>query len=178
MSESHSGKRPRGPLVGILAGSDSDLPVLQESAAVLADLGIACEVKVVSAHRTPDDVAEFARGARDRGLKVLIAGAGESAQLAGFAAAYTTLPVVAVPVVVGPLLGLDSLLSTVQMPSGSPVATVAIGGGTNAGLLAAQIVGTSDDEVAGRLAALKADLAEACRATNRNLSRDKPRARS
>ncbi len=177
MSESHSARKPRGVQVGILMGSDSDLPVMQKAADALGELGIGCEVKVASAHRTPDDVAEYARGARERGLKVLIAGAGGAAHLAGVIAAYTTLPVIAVPVAIEPLRGLDSLLSMVQMPSGVPVATVAIGGATNAGLLAAQIIGTSDEEVASRLAAHKVELAEACRAKNRNLARDKPRAK-
>ena len=178
MSESHGSKKTRGPLVGILMGSDSDLPVMQKAADVLADLGIGCEVRVSSAHRTPDDVAEYARSARERGLKAIIAGAGGAAHLAGVIAAYTTLPVIAVPVAIEPLRGLDSLLSMVQMPSGIPVATVAIGGATNAGLLAAQSIGTSDEEVAARLATHRAELAESCRQKNRNLLRDKPRAKS
>ena len=135
-------------------------------------------MRVSSAHRTPDDVAEYARSARERGLKAIIAGAGGAAHLAGVIAAYTTLPVIAVPVAIEPLRGLDSLLSMVQMPSGIPVATVAIGGATNAGLLAAQIIGTSDEEVAARLATHRAELAESCRQKNRNLLRDKPRAKS
>lgn len=175
MSESHSARKTRGPQVGILVGSDAELPVLQKALEALSDLGIGAELKVASAHGTPEDVAEYARGARDRGLRVLIAGAAGAGHLAGAVAAHTTLPVVAVPVATEPFLGLDSLLATVQMPSGVPVATVAIGGATNAGLLAAQIIGTADEEVAARLAARKSELAENVRAMNRNLVRDKPR---
>lgn len=175
MSDTQAGASRKEPQVGILMGSDSDLPVMQKAAEILAELGIASEVRVSSAHRTPDDVAEYARGARERGLRVIIAGAGGAAHLAGVIAAYTTLPVIAVPVAIEPLRGLDSLLSMVQMPSGIPVATVAIGGATNAGLLAAQVLGTSDPGIAARLAEHRSGLAEACRQKNRNLSRDKPR---
>lgn len=171
-----AGKR-REPIVGILMGSDSDLPILQKAADILGELGIGHEVRILSAHRTPVDTAEYARGARERGLKVIIAAAGGAAHLAGVVAAYTTLPVIAVPVAIEPLRGLDSLLSMVQMPSGIPVATVAIGGATNAGLLAAQILGTADAEIATRLDAHREELAEASRQKNRNLVRDKPRAK-
>jgi len=178
MSESHSARKPRGPQVGIVVASDSELPVMHAAADALAELGIPCEMRVASSLRTPDDVAEYARGARERGLKVLVAGAAGSAHLAGALAAHTTLPVVAVPVAKDPLRGLDALLSSVQAPPGTPVATVSIDGAADAGLLAAQIVGTSDEDVAARLASHKLDLAEACRAANRNLARDKPRAKS
>lgn len=175
MSDAQGGSKRREPLVGILMGSETDLPVMQKAADALSEFGIASEIRVSSAHRTPEDVAEFARTARDRGLRVIIAGAGGAAHLAGVIASYTTLPVIAVPVSTEPLRGIDSLLSMVQMPSGVPVATVAIGGATNAGLLAAQILGVADEEIAARLAVHRSGLAEECRQKNRNLSRDKPR---
>jgi 5-(carboxyamino)imidazole ribonucleotide mutase len=134
------------PLVGILMGSDSDLPTMGEAAKVLREFDIPFEIHVSSAHRTPDRVIRFARDAEKRGLRVLIAGAGGAAHLAGVTAAHTLLPVIGVPMEGGALHGLDALLSTVQMPGGIPVATVAIGkpGARNAGLLAVQILALSD----------------------------------
>jgi len=132
-------------------GSDSDWTVMSDAAAALAEFGIAHEVEIVSAHRTPDRMIEFGRTARDRGLKVVIAGAGGAAHLPGMLAAVTTLPVIGVPVALAKLDGLDSLLSIVQMPAGVPVATVSIGGARNAGLLAARILSTSDAGLADAL---------------------------
>src|SRR4030081_1353679 len=131
------------PLVGIAMGSSSDLPTLEPAADILERFGVAHELRVLSAHRTPDAMADYARSAHARGLKVLIAGAGGAAHLPGMLAAHTPLPVIGVPVATGNLNGLDSLLSIVQMPRGVPVATVAIGGGANAGLLAVQKLGTT-----------------------------------
>jgi phosphoribosylaminoimidazole carboxylase PurE protein len=139
------------PSVGILVGSKSDLPVLEKCTARLDDLGIEYELEVRSAHRTPEDVAEYASTARDRGLKVIICAAGMAAHLAGAVAARTNLPVIGIPVAAGPLNGFDALLSTVQMPSGVPVATVAINGAANAAVLAAQILALSDPRLADRL---------------------------
>jgi len=140
------------PLVAVVMGSDSDWPVMEAAATALAEFGIAYEVEIVSAHRTPERMIEFGRTAVDRGLKVIIAGAGGAAHLPGMLAAVTTLPVVGVPVALAKLDGLDSLLSIVQMPAGVPVATVSIGGARNAGLLAARILSTSDSELAEKLA--------------------------
>jgi 5-(carboxyamino)imidazole ribonucleotide mutase len=142
--------------VAILMGSASDLPAMQPAADVLAELGVACEVRVMSAHRTPARAAEYASGAAARGVKVLICGAGGAAHLAGVVAAHTLLPVIGVPLNRS-LGGLDSLYATVQMPAGVPVATVAIDGAANAALLAAQILALSDDELAARLAARRAE---------------------
>ncbi len=134
------------PLVGILMGSDSDLPVMRECAAVLEEFGVPYEMTISSAHRTPERTKEFVEEAEKKGTRVFIAGAGLAAHLAGFVAAHTTLPVIGVPLEAGPLKGMDSLLSTVQMPPGVPVATVAIGkaGARNAAVLAAQILATED----------------------------------
>ncbi len=142
-----------GPRVGIIMGSRSDWPTMKRGATVLDDLGIAYETQVVSAHRTPDRLFQYAKSAKSRGLKVIIAGAGGAAHLPGMAASMTPLPVIGVPVKSNALKGLDSLLSIVQMPAGVPVATVAIGdaGAVNAGLLAAAILATGDDALAGRL---------------------------
>jgi 5-(carboxyamino)imidazole ribonucleotide mutase len=152
------------PLVGVIMGSDSDLRVMQDAVDVLAEFDVAYEVRVVSAHRTPDWLVEYARGARDRGLRVVIAGAGGAAHLPGMTAAMTTLPVIGVPVPLERLDGLDSLLSIVQMPAGVPVATVAIGNATNAGLLAVRILATADDALRGRLERHHAALAASVRA--------------
>ncbi|MFQ3663510.1 MAG: 5-(carboxyamino)imidazole ribonucleotide mutase [Chloroflexaceae bacterium] len=157
------------PLVGIVMGSDSDLPVLREAAEVCADFGVSCEVRVVSAHRTPHDMIEYGRTAHERGLRVIIAGAGGAAHLPGMLAACSPLPVIGVPVPGKALNGLDSLLSIVQMPAGVPVATVAIGGGRNAGLLAVQILATSDPTLLTRMLEYKARLADESRAKNRAL---------
>jgi 5-(carboxyamino)imidazole ribonucleotide mutase len=139
------------PLVGVVMGSDSDFSVMADAVAVLNDFGVAHEVQVVSAHRTPEKMIEYGHSARERGLKVIIAGAGGAAHLPGMIAAVTTLPVVGVPVPLARLDGLDSLLSIVQMPAGIPVATVSIGGATNAGLLAVGILSTFDETLAGKL---------------------------
>ena len=143
------------PLVGIIMGSDSDLPVMAAAGAVLAELGIAYEERIVSAHRTPDAMREYAMSAAGRGLKVIIAGAGGSAHLPGMTAAWTLLPVIGVPVRSRALSGVDSLASIVQMPAGVPVATVAIDGARNAGLLAAQMIGAWTPAVQERLTALR-----------------------
>jgi 5-(carboxyamino)imidazole ribonucleotide mutase len=142
----------KAALVGVIMGSDSDLPVMAEAARVLAELGVGCETTIVSAHRTPDRLASYARGAAARGIEVIVAGAGGAAHLPGMTASMTTLPVIGVPVRTKTLDGLDSLLSIVQMPSGVPVATVAVDGARNAGLLAARILAISRPELARRLA--------------------------
>jgi len=138
-------------LVGILVGSKSDMPVLEKCTARLEELGIEHEIEVRSAHRDPEGVSEYAGTARERGLKVIICAAGMAAHLAGAVAARTNLPVIGIPVTAGPLNGLDSLLSTVQMPSGVPVATVAVNGAVNAAVLAAQILALSDPDLLERL---------------------------
>ena len=146
------------PLVGLAMGSESDWPTMEAAADVLADFGVPFEARVLSAHRTPDAMADYARTAAERGLKVVVAGAGGAAHLPGMIAASTVLPVVGVPVQTRALSGLDSLLSIVQMPGGVPVATVAIGQAKNAGLLAVQILATADDGLRARLEAYKRDL--------------------
>src|SRR5919206_1113221 len=145
------------PLVGIAMGSASDLPTLQPAAEILARFGVAHELRVLSAHRTPDAMAAYARQAHTRGLKVLIAGAGGAAHLPGMLAANTPLPVIGVPVPTTSLNGLDALLSIVQMPRGVPVATVAIGGGANAGLLAGPILASGDPALLQRVLDYKAE---------------------
>jgi 5-(carboxyamino)imidazole ribonucleotide mutase len=155
--------------VGIIMGSDSDLPVMKEAANVLDEFGIGYEIKVLSAHRTPELTAEFASGAHKRGIKVIIAGAGGAAHLPGVAAAYHPLPVIGVPVKSKNLDGMDSLLSIVQMPSGVPVATVAIGGAKNAGILAVQILAAGNDELLNKLIAYKKKLAEDSKKKNKTL---------
>ena len=137
--------------MGILVGSKSDMPVLERCTTRLEDLGVEYEIQVRSAHRDPEGVSEYARTARERGMKVLICAAGMAAHLAGAVAARTTLPVIGIPVAAGSLNGLDSLLSTVQMPSGVPVATVAVNGAANAAVLAAQILALSDPDLAEKL---------------------------
>lgn len=149
--------------VGITMGSDSDLPVMQPAVDVLRELGVESEMRVTSAHRTPDEMLAYGSEAADRGLQVLIAGAGGAAHLPGMLAAVTRLPVIGVPVALRHLDGVDSLLSIAQMPRGVPVATVAIDGGRNAGLLAARILALSDPGLAGRLDHFRADLAAAAR---------------
>nr|WP_281173249.1 5-(carboxyamino)imidazole ribonucleotide mutase [Gulosibacter bifidus] len=141
------------PRVGIIMGSDSDWPTMKAAYEMCAEFGIACEVDVVSAHRTPDKMVNYARSARERGLQVIIAGAGGAAHLPGMVASMTTLPVIGVPVPLKYLDGMDSLLSIVQMPGGIPVATVSIGNATNAGILAARILGATDAAVAEKLQA-------------------------
>lgn len=137
--------------VGIIMGSDSDLPVMSNAAKMLDDLGVEYELTIVSAHRTPDKLVEYAKTAKERGLKVIIAGAGGAAHLPGMVASMTTLPVVGVPVQTKALGGVDSLYSIVQMPPGIPVATVAINGALNAGLLAAKILATNDEEISRKV---------------------------
>jgi 5-(carboxyamino)imidazole ribonucleotide mutase len=145
-------------MVGIIMGSDSDLPVMSEAAKVLDDFGVSYELTIVSAHRTPDRMYEYAKSAKSRGLKLIIAGAGGAAHLPGMTAAITPLPVIGVPVKTRALSGVDSLYSIVQMPGGIPVATVAINGAKNAGLLAVQILAAFDKELADKVDTYKADL--------------------
>lgn len=160
-----------GALVAVVMGSDSDLPVMQAAADALAELGIGCSLHVMSAHRTPDRAAEFARTARARGLRVIIAGAGGAAHLAGVMAGHTTLPVIGVPIGTKLAGGLDSLLSTVQMPKGVPVATVAVDGARNAGILAAQMLAIADEGLAGKLEEMKAAMAAEVEERSRKIGR-------
>lgn len=139
------------PKVGIVMGSDSDMPVMSKAAEVLDKLGVSYEMRIISAHREPDEFFEYAKTAEKKGFKVIIAGAGMAAHLPGMCAAIFPMPVIGIPMHTTSLGGRDSLYSIVQMPSGIPVATVAINGGANAGLLAAKILATSDDELLGRL---------------------------
>ncbi|HXC19540.1 MAG TPA: 5-(carboxyamino)imidazole ribonucleotide mutase [Acidimicrobiales bacterium] len=159
------------PLVGIVMGSSSDLEVMNGAVEVLGRFGISHEVHVVSAHRTPEAMIEYGLAARSRGLKVLIAGAGGAAHLPGMLAAVTTLPVIGVPVALAQLGGLDSLLSIAQMPRGVPVATVAVNGATNAGLLAARILSLGDDVLALALEAYRLELATQAAQQDRELPR-------
>ena len=151
-------------------GSDTDWPTMKAAADACAEFGIATDVRVISAHRTPQDLARYATGAHKRGMKVIIAGAGGAAHLPGVTAAFTPLPVIGVPIESKSLKGLDSLLSIVQMPSGIPVATVAIGGGRNAGLLAIKILAVGNQALLKKVLAFKARLADESRAKNRNLA--------
>ena len=145
--------------VGIIMGSASDLPVMEGAQRVLRELGVTCEMTVVSAHRTPDRMVDYARGAAERGIGVIIAGAGGAAHLPGMTASLTPIPVIGVPIKSrNSIDGWDSVLSILQMPSGVPVATVALDGGTNAGILAAQILGATDDALRARIAAFKEGL--------------------
>jgi 5-(carboxyamino)imidazole ribonucleotide mutase len=155
--------------VAVVMGSDSDLPTMQPAVEMLQRFGVACEVRVLSAHRTPLEMVAFAEGAAGRGLKVIIAGAGGAAHLPGMVASLTTLPVIGVPVQTKALSGVDSLHSIVQMPAGIPVATVAIGNGANAGLLAAQILATADPALAQRVAAYRQELHDQVVAKDRRL---------
>src|SRR5580658_6093731 len=157
------------PLVGILMGSDSDWPTMKLAADALSEFGIGSEAKVISAHRDPRGLEEYISGAPKRGIKVIIAGAGGAAHLPGVSAAFTTLPVIGVPIESKSLKGLDSLLSIVQMPPGVPVATVGIGAAKNAGLLAMQILAVSDDRLRKEMLKYKDKLAEESRAKNRTL---------
>lgn len=159
------------PLVGIIMGSDSDWPTMKAAAEVCEQFGVAHEVRVVSAHRTPDDMAKYGRTAHKRGLRVIVAGAGGAAHLPGMVASHTPLPVVGVPVESKALKGMDSLLSIAQMPAGVPVATVAIGNGRNAGLLAVEILATSGGSLQKKLLVYKAQMAKESRAKNKNLMR-------
>lgn len=160
------------PIVGIVMGSDSDLPVMREAAEVCEQFGVPYEIRVVSAHRTPADMADYGTNAHHRGLKVIVAGAGGAAHLPGMLASFSPLPVIGVPIPTKQLKGLDSLLSIVQMPSGVPVATVAVGGGRNAGLLAVEMLSTSNTELQEKLIAFKQRLAEESRSKNDTLGAD------
>lgn len=152
------------PTVGIIMGSDSDLPLMREAFDALAEFGIAAEVRVLSAHRAPDDALNYARTAAERGIKVIIAGAGGAAHLPGVLASSTPLPVIGVPVPLKVLDGMDSLLSIVQMPAGVPVAAVGVGAARNAGLLAVRILGASDAAMRDKVVAFQSRLAETARA--------------
>ena len=147
--------------VEIVMGSNSDLPVVKGAIDKLKEFGVDFEAHVISAHRTPYQAEEFAKGAKERGVKVIIAAAGKAAHLGGVIAAYTTLPVIALPIKSSLMDGLDSLLSMVQMPSGIPVATVAVNGADNAGILAVQMLALSDEELSAKLETFKTDMADA-----------------
>ena len=157
------------PKIGIIMGSDSDLPILQGAAKFLDQLEIPYELTIVSAHRTPDRLVQYAKTARKRGLRVIIAGAGGAAHLPGMTAAFTSVPVVGVPVKTSTLSGVDSLYSICQMPPGIPVATVAINGAQNAGILAAEILAASDDTIYEKLTAYKQSLKEMVETKAQNL---------
>jgi 5-(carboxyamino)imidazole ribonucleotide mutase len=156
-------------MVGILMGSDSDWPSMKAAADTCTEFGVSHEVQVISAHRTPQDLARYATGAYKRGMKVIIAGAGGAAHLPGVIASMTTLPVIGVPIIGKVMNGFDSLLSIVQMPSGVPVATMAIGGARNAGLFAVQILAVGSPELQSKMIKFKERLASESRAKNRNL---------
>lgn len=158
------------PQIGIIMGSDSDLSIMQKAIDTCKEFDIAYEVKILSAHRTPGEHGEYSKTAASRGLKVIIAAAGGAAHLPGVTAAHTTLPVIGVPIMSKSLNGMDSLLSIVQMPSGVPVATVAIDGAKNAALLAIQIIGTSDENVQKRLTDYKKKMAEESMNKNQKLN--------
>jgi 5-(carboxyamino)imidazole ribonucleotide mutase len=162
--------KENSPLVGILMGSDSDWPTMKLAAEALKEFGVASEAKVISAHRDPHGLEEYVSSAVERGLKVIICGAGGAAHLAGVTAAFTTLPVIGVPILGKSTDGLDSLLSMVQMPPGVPVATVAINGGRNAGILAAQIIATGDSRLQEKVKQFKVRLTEESRAKNKTLA--------
>ena len=151
-------------IVGVVMGSDSDLPTMRAAVDALGEFGVPFEVRILSAHRTPDEMLAYARGAAARGLKIIIAGAGGAAHLPGMIASATPLPVIGVPVVATPLAGIDALLSIVQMPAGVPVATVAVGNARNAGLLAVRILATSDRALLGAMERFQADLRQTVRA--------------
>ncbi len=159
----HAAARTGGPRVGIVMGSDSDWPVMKEATEALAELGVDFEADVVSAHRMPDEMLAYGREAADRGISVIIAGAGGAAHLPGMLAAVTPLPVIGVPVPLKHLDGMDSLLSIVQMPAGVPVATVSIGNARNAGLLAVRILAVADMDLRQKMIAFQADLGRAAR---------------
>lgn len=154
--------------IGIIMGSDSDLHVMSEAAVLCKEFEIPYELRIVSAHRTPDDMAQYGKSAVERGLKVIIAGAGGAAHLPGMVASFTTLPVIGVPIKSNSLLGIDSLLSIVQMPPGVPVATVAINAGKNAGILALQMLSISDENLQTKLEQYKVKMAQISREKNNN----------
>ncbi len=162
-------KATKRPQVAIIMGSDSDWPTLQPAAEACWEFGVACDVGVVSAHRTPEDMVRFARRSESSGVRVIIAGAGGAAHLPGMVASLTPLPVIGVPVESRSLKGLDSLLSIVQMPAGVPVATMAIGGGRNAGLMALRILGAGDEVLRGKMVSFQTDLAKESRAKDKRL---------
>ena len=168
-------KQNSQPKVGILMGSDSDLEVMREAEKRLDYFGIAYETRIMSAHRTPEKAAQYAQSAQQRGLEVIIAGAGAAAHLAGALAASTTLPVIGVPIDSSSLKGLDALLATVQMPAGIPVATMAVGkaGAANAGIFAAQIIARKDAKVAAKLAQFKKEMAAGVAERDRKLQSEK-----
>ncbi|CAM3157385.1 5-(carboxyamino)imidazole ribonucleotide mutase [Williamsia muralis] len=155
-----SGNRPQGPRVGLIMGSDSDWPTMEAAAEALAEFGVRFEVGVVSAHRTPQRMLDYAKEAAGRGLSVIIAGAGGAAHLPGMVASATPLPVIGVPVPLKYLDGMDSLLSIVQMPAGVPVATVSVGGARNAGLLAVRILAAADPGLRAQMERFQADLSD------------------
>lgn len=161
------------PTVGIIMGSDSDLPVMNQACEILEKFGVAYEVKITSAHRTPDFMASYSKNAFKHGIKVIIAGAGGSAHLPGMSAAYSPIPVIGVPVETKTLKGLDSLLSIVQMPYGVPVATVAINNARNAALLAVEILGTSDKKLLSKIIKFKKDLEKESLGKNKKLNNSK-----
>ena len=158
-----------GPLVGVIMGSDSDLRVMQAAVDTLDEFDVPHEVRILSAHRTPDEMAEYARGAADRGVRVIIAGAGGAAHLPGMTASFTPLPVIGVPVIATKLDGLDSLLSIWQMPAGVPVATVAIDNARNAALLAIRILGSSDLDLRKRMEKFQSDMGDVVREKDQKL---------
>lgn len=158
--------------VAIVMGSNSDLPVVKGAIDKLKEFGVDFEAHVISAHRTPYQAEEFAKGAKEKGVKVIIAAAGKAAHLGGVIAAYTTLPVIALPIKSSLMDGLDSLLSMVQMPSGIPVATVAVNGADNAGILAVQMLALSDSGLAGKLEKFKADMADSVMAKDAKLQEE------
>lgn len=159
-----------GPRVGVVMGSDSDLPTMEGAIDALAEFGIPVEVRILSAHRTPDEMFEYAREAAGRGVRVIIAGAGGAAHLPGMIASATPLPVIGVPVVATALAGVDALLSIAQMPAGVPVATVAIGNARNAGLLAVRILAASDEAMRVRMEQFQRDLHDKVRAKDEKVS--------
>ncbi len=158
----------KNPLIGIIMGSDSDLATMKQAETILIDFDIEYEIKVVSAHRTPDDMADYAKNAHKRGIKVIIAGAGGAAHLPGMTASYTPLPVIGVPIQTKTLNGIDSMYSILQMPPGVPVATVASGGAKNAALLAIQILATSNDDLLQKMIDYKIQIATESRQKNLN----------
>ncbi len=160
----------KSPIVGVVMGSDSDWPTMKQAAEILEQFGIPFEKRVVSAHRTPDDMAEYGKEARDRGIKIIIAGAGGAAHLPGMLASHTTLPVIGVPIQTSALGGVDSLYSIVQMPNGIPVATVAIGKAQNAGLLALRMLGMGDKGIAIQLKEYHVGMAAESRKKTENLN--------
>ncbi|MBR5235939.1 MAG: 5-(carboxyamino)imidazole ribonucleotide mutase [Clostridia bacterium] len=162
----------KAPKAAVIMGSDSDFPVVKKCIVMLKKFGIEADVRVISAHRTPEIAAEYAKSAQENGIDVVIAAAGKAAHLAGVLAAFTTLPVIGIPMKSSTLDGLDSLLSVVQMPKGIPVATVAVDGAENAGILAAQILALKYEEIAPKLAAFKADMTTEVQAKDEALQKE------